>query len=128
MKADKQSLEIPKNISDQIQNDDLEVSFIQSKELITANRFDLAAKLIYLNFLKNSISDGFGKELYIAHQNVMNGQDIKKLPPSPLRFQVAHPIYHVGGSRERLVHVLHRRDPTYYPTRQTPPRTSPPDE
>ncbi len=73
MKADKQSLEIPKNISDQIQNDDFEILFIQSKELLTANRFDLAAKLIYLNFFKNGLNDGFGKELYIAHQNVMNG-------------------------------------------------------
>ena len=54
----------------------------------------------------------------------MNRQSIKKLPPLHLRFQVADPICPVGGSREQSVRVLHRRDPTYYPTRQTLPRTS----
>ena len=39
----------------------------------TANRFDLAAKLIYLRYLDNPRSSDFGQRLYVRHVEVMNG-------------------------------------------------------
>ena len=41
--------------------------------LITANRFDVMAKLLYLDFFHNNVSDNFGRSMYLAHIKLING-------------------------------------------------------
>jgi hypothetical protein len=73
VKKDKSQLHLNSVLADKVADKDFNIEEVDPLTLLSANRFDLAAKLTYLR-LKDKISpSGFGQEVYVEHLKVMNG-------------------------------------------------------
>ncbi|BBP44488.1 hypothetical protein [Thiosulfativibrio zosterae] len=73
MKICKLELNLNSNLKNQMDEKDYIQISADAKELLSSNRFDLAAKLLFLRFYENGFPNGFGREVYIEHQKAMNG-------------------------------------------------------
>ena len=67
------SLNQPKFIRKIIFKKRLSVEALDPKNLITPQRFDVLAKIIFLKFLTSNSDDNIGEKLYIKHLELLNG-------------------------------------------------------
>lgn len=62
----------PNFIKKNVDKKAIKLNRVRPLTLINPNRFDVMAKLLYLDFSHNNTSDNFGKSLYLAHIKILN--------------------------------------------------------
>jgi len=73
MRVSKSELKFNKVLANKLDHKDYSIDDYEPVELFTANRFDLAAKLVFLRLRSKLGSGGFGEKIYIEHIKAMNG-------------------------------------------------------
>lgn len=75
MKTRKSELEsiLNRNIYEKLNSHSYEIESLNSIELLTPNRFDVIAKIVFAKFYLNNYDSNFGEDMYISSIKVING-------------------------------------------------------